>query len=383
MHPPSGQNGEDMMKSRKRSLLVFAGVTALLLSGVTVAQAGSTAHRAEPTMTVLASGLNNPRHLIVENGKVWVAEAGVGGDLQCVTTPEGQQCLGRTGAITTVDRSGQVRRIVEGLPSLATPSDGSYGTGTADLSLTRGKLTVLMSASGIDPVTGANPFGVNGPEMGRLLHYDRSGAGEVRFGPDFGLYEAAHDPDGGIGAPPGFEVESNPFGMTPYRGGFAVVDAGANDLLWVDRFGTIHTLAVFPTKDIGGRQVHSVPTAVEVGPDGALYVTELGIVPNTARVYRVVPGHAPTVYADGFTMLTDLAFDRQGRLLALSISRTGGIVPPEAGEIVRVERDGGKTTFAPEGLISPTGIAVEGNNVYVANLGLAAGFGEIVKMRLP
>jgi hypothetical protein len=372
-----------MMKLRKRLPLVLAGVTALLLSGATAAQAGSTGHQAEPTMEVLATGLNNPRHLIVENGKVWVAEAGVGGDLQCIVSPEGEQCLGRTGAITTIDRTGQVHRVVEGLPSLATPFDGSYGTGTADLSLTGGKLNVLMSTSGIDPVTGANPFGSNGPEMGRLLHYDRLGAGDVRLGPDFGLYEGEHNPDGGIGAPPGFGVESNPFGMTPYRGGFAVVDAGANDLLWVDYFGTIHTLAVFPTKDIGGRQVHSVPTAVEVGPDGALYVTELGIVPNTARVYRVVPGRAPTVYADGFTMLTDLAFDRQGRLLALSISQSGGIVPPEAGEIIRVERDGSKTSFAPEGLISPTGIAVEGNNVYVSNQGLAAGFGEIVKLQLP
>jgi hypothetical protein len=84
----------------------------------------------------VATGLNNPRHLIVENGKVWVAEAGVGGDLQCIISPEGEQCIGRTGAITTIDRTGRVRRVVEGLPSLATPFDGSYGTGTADISLT-------------------------------------------------------------------------------------------------------------------------------------------------------------------------------------------------------------------------------------------------------
>src|SRR5688500_9607400 len=100
-----------MMKLRKRSLLVLAGITALLLSGATAAQAGSTGYRTEPTMEVLATGLNNPRHLIVENGKVWVAEAGVGGDLQCIVSPEGEQCLGRTGAITTISRTGQVRRV--------------------------------------------------------------------------------------------------------------------------------------------------------------------------------------------------------------------------------------------------------------------------------
>ncbi|MCT2587650.1 ScyD/ScyE family protein [Actinophytocola gossypii] len=372
-----------MSKLRKRSLLVLAGVTALLVSGVTAASAAPAGHRAEPTLEVLASGLNNPRHLVVDRGKVWVAEAGVGGDLQCIITPEGEQCLGRSGAIVKVGRDGSVRRIIEGLPSLGAPLDGSYATGPADLALSRGKLDVLMSTSGIDPVTGANPFGDNGPEMGRLLRFDRNGAGDMRMGPDFGLYEGVHNPDDGIGAPPGFEIESNPYGMTPYRGGYAVVDAGGNDLLWVDRFGRVHTLAVFPAKDVDGRKLQSAPTAVEVGPDGALYVAELSMAPGTARVYRVVPGQEPEVYADGFTVLTDLAFDRRGRLLALSMTRTGAIFPPQQGEIVRIERDGSKTSFTPEGLISPTGIAVEGNTVYVSNQGVSPGLGEIVKLRLP
>jgi hypothetical protein len=374
------------MTLRKRGLLVLTGITALLLSGTTVAAAGPGRHhpRAEFTMEVVASGLNNPRHMVYEHDRLWIAEGGLGGDLQCITTPEGVQCLGRTAGIITVDGSGTVRRVVDGLPSLAAPGDGSFATGPADLAVEGGKLTVLMSTSAVDPVTGENPFGANGPEMGRLLRYDRLGAGRVTYGPDFGLYEGEHDPDRGAGGPEGFPVESNPYGMTPYRGGYAVVDAGANDLMWVDRRGQIHTLAVLPTKTVGGVQRHSVPTAVVAGPDGALYVAELSPAgPGTARVYRVVPGRAPTVYADGFTTLSDLAFDRQGRLLALEMTQTGAYYPVERGTITRVEHNGDKTVFSPENLLAPTAIEVEGDDVYVANLGIAAGYGEILKIRLP
>lgn len=374
------------MKLRKRGPLVVAGVAALLLSAPTAAAAGPDRHHPRPelTMEVVASGLNNPRHMVHEHGRLWIAEGGHGGDLQCITTPEGVQCLGRTAGIITVDRRGTVRRVVDNLPSLAAPGDGSFATGPADLAVQGGKLTVLMSTSAVDPVTGENPFGANGPEMGRLLQYDRLGAGRVTFGPDFGLYEGEHDPDNGVGGPEGFPVESNPFGMTPYWGGYAVVDAGANDLMWVDWRGEIHTLAVFPTKTVDGVERHSVPTAVEVGPDGALYVAELSPAgPGTARVYRVVPGQAPTVYAEGFTTLSDLDFDRQGRLLALEMTQTGAYYPVEQGTITRVEHNGEKTEFSPENMLAPTGIEVVGNDVYVANLGIAAGYGEILKIRLP
>ena len=82
--------------------------------------------------------------------------------------------------------------------------------------------------------------------------------------------------------------------------------------------GHISVLAVFPTiaemaapGTLGPTQTtpvpvdaQAVPDSVAVGPDGALYVGELGGFPfnvGTSDVYRVVPGHAPTVYASGFT----------------------------------------------------------------------------------
>ncbi len=59
----------------------------------------------------------------------------------------------------------------------------------------------------------------------------------------------------------------------------------------------------------------SVPTPVVLGRDGAFYVGELTGFPfpvGGARIYRVVPGHAPQVFADSFTSVIDIAFARDG-----------------------------------------------------------------------
>ncbi|MFY1701303.1 ScyD/ScyE family protein [Micromonospora sp. WMMA1923] len=370
------------MNLKARALLVSAAVATLLVSGSATAQAGPRGTTSTPQLTVFATGLNQPRHLIAVGNQVVVAEAGTGGNLQCV----GTKCLGRTGSVAYVT-SGQVQRIVQNLPSLGNAADGAYGVGPADIALSsNGTPAVLMSnlASGVNPVTGANPFGANGPEMGRLLTFTLPST-TPQLGADFGVYEVTNNPDGGAGAPTGAEKESNPYGMTAYGDGFAVVDTGANSLLWVRTNGTVQTLAALPTKTIGGQVVQSAPTAVEVGPDGALYVAELS--PSgtgTARVYRVVPGQAPTVYADGFTLLIDLAFDTQGRLLTLSMAQNGAFFPPSQGEVVRVEKNGTKTRWAPTGLIAPSGIAVSGNKAYISNKGVASpGGGEIVRLTLP
>src|SRR4029079_19668324 len=97
--------------------------------------------------------------------------------------------------------------------------------------------------------------------------------------------------------------------------GFAVADAAANDLLWLSPSGRISVLAVFPIQHetltaaqkryIGAPlfdpwPAQSVPTSIAVGPDVALYVGELTGWPydvGTARIWRVVPGRKPTVYA--------------------------------------------------------------------------------------
>jgi len=100
----------------------------LLLAAVIVAVAGSAAPASgdedEPELTVVASGLDNPRGLDIRGGAVFVAEAGRGGDGICVMTPQGaEECLGSTGAVTRIDRRGQ-RRVLSELASLAGATEG-------------------------------------------------------------------------------------------------------------------------------------------------------------------------------------------------------------------------------------------------------------------
>ena len=115
----------------------------------------------------------------------------------------------------------------------------------------------------------------------------------------------------------------------------------------------------------------SVPTPVVLGRDGAFYVGELTGFPfpvGGARIYRVVPGHAPQIFADGFTNVIDIAFARDGSLLVLEIARSSLLSDDEHGALIRLNRDGSRTSLIIADLIHPTAIAVRGDAVYISNL---------------
>ena len=95
-----------------------------------------------------------------------------------------------------------------------------------------------------------------------------------------------------------------------------------------------------------------VPTSLAVGPDGALYVGELGGAVAGHRndvgdvnVYRIAPGGTPTVYASGLTMIGSIAFDQAGRLLVMEID-TAGINDPSMGLPAGLGRSSGSMPTA-------------------------------------
>jgi hypothetical protein len=297
-------------------------------------------------------------------------------------------CVNPSGAIARVTPSGQVSTVVGNLPSISGGSDSGPGaSGPSGITIANGQIQLLTQNSNIDQTTGAQTYGPAGALLGSLLSAPLTG-GTATAESYLGTYEAQNNPDNGAGNGPGDpSIDSDPYGVTPYDGGLAIADAAANDVL-LYKNGTLSTLAVLPliNETVSGSPVpaQAVPTSLAVGPDGALYIGELGGAPNNvgvASVYRYANGQL-TEYQSGFTMIGDIAFDQAGRLLVLEMDQAGfadtdpgGL--PTPGALIRVNADGSRTVLASTGLEYPGGMAVAADgSVYATNWSVLQGSGD-------
>lgn len=387
---------------------VLVGASVLLLCGCLGIAAAS--ESPVSAVKVLVSGLNQPKKLsFAGDGNLLVALSG-DGVAPSTCTGEQASCAGRSGAIDEVTPSGKVSTLLTGLSSVSSGGADAQATGPVEALAVRKSLQVLFQGSVINAHTGHEVYGPAGNQLEKLIGLSRSGSSTVEA--DLGRFEARHDPDRGAGTTVRYgesAIDSDPYSLVPYRGGYVIADAGANDLLFVSRSGRIRVLAVFPTineraaagafgstqKKAIEAQAQAVPTAVAVGSDGALYVGELGGLPYAVGrdvVYRVLPGHRPTVYARGLTAIGDIAFDSRGRLLVLEIDRRGLNDPgfntghPASGALLRISSSGARQTLLSSGLIYPTGLAVRDSSVYISNYGVSSASvgrgGEILQLTL-
>lgn len=377
------------------SLLALVLTTALTLTFATpgAANAGRGHHPhpqppPPPTPVVVASGLDNPRQLSLDGDDLYVAEAGTGGDLACQPGPEGGEvCMGQTGALTKVDRWGQ-RRVLTGLPSVASP-EGAAAIGPSDVAVDHGRYALLVGLGADPALRDAEGVPDFAQQLGTLLtgrlwggHW-RARHGAHPDGPtvlaDVSAHEADENPDGA-------QVDSNPVGLWRGRHGWVVADAGGNDVLHVGWWGDVSTLGVFPTRNVPpGIDMDAVPTSAVLGPDGALYVSQLTGFPfpaGGANIYRLVPGQAPTVYASGLTNVTDLGWYR-GRLYAVQLADGGLLSVPEGqppvGSLVRVD-PGGTHEKVAAGLVAPYGLAFSRKSAYVSTCSVCPGGGQVVRV---
>ena len=383
---------------RRRMLMIGLSWTLVLLCGTAVAVSSAVARGrdwpgasapAAPKVAVVASGLNSPKHLTYTLQGVYVAESGTGGidcvpgpPLQGPPTPTIPYCEGPTGAVALI-QGHHVRVVASGLPSVIASGEA---LGPAAVSVGWfGQLSIVYQ----DELVNSN--GTNnlpGPAATTFGTFQLNPFVSAKVA-DFAAAHPQTLPANGV--PGETPYDSDPYDAIPYRGGYVLTDAAANSLLYVTPRGQISLLARFPTENetpppflelpFNPTAAQAVPTAVAVGPGGALYVSTLNGVPSDpgdAVIYRVVPGQPPQVWATGLSAVTALAFGPRGRLYATELSTAGLLgAPATPGALVEITRDGTQvsTVSLPTSvtLTEPTGVAVAPDGtVYVANNGTSS-----------
>jgi hypothetical protein len=301
----------------KRALTILAASAAAIALAATPAAAHGSKDPRPPSSETITSGLVSPLSLAVgPKGTTFVSQNFIG-------------------QLTAVDRRGEQSIIHE--------SDDGAEVGAVSYD------------------DGVVTFAESGAEFTlHRLKVDKLGAprGKAREVADLGAYEESKNPDGdaiygfrklpsscAAQFPPEFPasypgiVESHPYASTSHRGTTYVADAAANAILSVDSRGKIRTVAVLPAQPVtisaevaeaqglpgcvAGHKYwfEPVPTDVEVGPLGMLYVSLLPGGPEDpslgarGSVVVVSPwsGRSHTVAKD-LLAPTGIAVDRWGTI---------------------------------------------------------------------
>lgn len=189
--------------------------------------------------------------------------------------------------------------------------------------------------------------------------------------------------------------DSHPYGSVTRGDVTYVADAGANDILAVTRSGAVSTVAVLPPVTVpitaeaaaangldpclvgASVALEPVPTDVEVGPGGLLYVSVLpggpedGSLGANGRIYTVNPRTgAVHLLASGFAGATNVAVGPGGTVYVAELfgDRVSAISP-----------SGVVSTFAT--LTQPAAVEVAGGRLYVSTN--VFGDGSIVSFPVP
>ena len=356
-----------------RSTLIAAGL-ALAWAGVPTIVNGQGACTLSPNVTVVASGLDNPRGLkFGPDGYLYVAEGGVGGSQSTnalcpqVIPPIGPYTGGYTGRISKIDHAGAVTTVVSGLPSSQTSNlSGNLVSGVGDVAFIGDTLYGVLSGAGCSHGVADVPNGI--------LRVD---AGSTQLIADLSAFQAQHP----VAAPEvdDFEPDGTWYSMVAVRAALYAVEPNHGEIDRITPDGGITRVV-----DISAKYGHIVPTAIDY--DGNFYVGTLGTFEDglQGRVIKVTPSGQTLEIVSGLNSIMGLV-ESHGALYVLE--NEGGFPTPCAGRVLRVPKSGNlaQAEEIASGMMLPTGMTMgPDGNLYVSNFGFGfgAGAGQVLRIDL-
>lgn len=245
----------------------------MVVASVCLGLAAGTARAASaPIVSRVVSGLDNPRDLAFgPHGQLYVAEAGHGGPECFAGGEEGTTCAGFTSRISQIDIArGTFQPIVTGIASFA-DEDGFGATGVDGISILHGAIYGIITSSASAIPHGAYSATTTAglqAQLGRLIVANQNG--EWKAVANVGDTDFAWSLDN-QDLVPGQFPDANPYGVLALPGKAWVVDAGSNTLDRVRPDGSVEVVAFIPNPAVSD----AVPTCIDRGADGALYIGEL------------------------------------------------------------------------------------------------------------